>query len=76
MTELDPQVAARLALQLAGPAFDDPVQARAAYEAGTAELAGPVEEVADVHDVAGPPPLRVFTPENAHGTVVFLHGGG
>jgi acetyl esterase len=76
LTELDPKVAARLALQLAGPAFDDPAQARAAYEAGTAELAGPVEEVADVQDVAGPPPLRVITPEDPHGTVVFLHGGG
>jgi acetyl esterase len=76
LSELDPQVAARLALQLAGPAFDDPVEARAAYEAGTAELAGAPAPVAKVEDIAGPPPLRVFTPDDAHGTVVFLHGGG
>jgi acetyl esterase len=76
LTELDPQVAERLALQLAGPAFDDPVQARTAYEDGTAELAGTPVPVAQVQDVPGPPPLRVFTPDGAHGTIVFLHGGG
>lgn len=76
MTELDPQVAERLAIQLAGPEVDDPVLARAAYEDGTAEIAGPLEVVADVVDVAGPPPMRVITPEDPQGTVVFLHGGG
>jgi acetyl esterase len=76
LTELDPLVAERLALQLAAPAIDDPVQARAAYEAATAELAGPLEPVADVRDLPGPPPLRVLTPQDGHGTVLFLHGGG
>jgi acetyl esterase len=70
---LDPQVAARLALQLAAPSSDDPVAARAAYEAGTAELSGPVEEVAHVEDRDG---LRIYTPEDPHGAIVYLHGGG
>lgn len=76
MSDLDAQVAARLALQLAAAATDDPVAARAAYEAGTAELAGTPEPVAQVDDVAGPPPMRVFAPRDPHGTIVFLHGGG
>ena len=76
MSELDPQVAARLAIQLAAPVYDDPVAVRAAYEAGTAELAGAAHPVAHVDDVGGPPRLRVLTPDDARGTVLFLHGGG
>jgi len=76
LTELDPQVAAQLARQLAAPAVSDPVAARAAYEAGTAEVGGTPESVAHVEDVAGPPAMRVLAPRDPHGTIVFLHGGG
>ena len=76
MSELDPQVAARLAIQLAAPVSDDPVAARAAYEGTTAEVSGPPLPMAGVEDLAGPPPMRVLAPADAHGTIVFLHGGG
>jgi len=76
LSDLDPQVAARLAVQLAAPASDDPLVVRAAYEDGTAELAGTPEAVAQVEDVDGPPPMRVLSPAKPHGTIVFLHGGG
>jgi acetyl esterase len=76
LSELDPQVAARLAIQLEEPASDDPVMARAAYEDGTAELAGTPESVAQVEDVAGPPSMRVLSPPQPQGTILFLHGGG
>jgi acetyl esterase len=76
LSDLDPQVAARLAIQLAAPASDDPLVVRAAYEDATAELAGTPEAVARVEDVAGPPPMRVLSPSRPHGTIVFLHGGG
>jgi acetyl esterase len=55
---------------------EDPVAVRAAYEEGTADLAGTPETVAHVEDVAGPPRMRVIAPADPRGTVVFLHGGG
>jgi acetyl esterase len=76
LSDLDPQVAARLAIQLEAPPSDDPVAVRAAYADGTAELAGTPESVAQVEDVDGPPPMRVLSPKQPHGTIVFLHGGG
>jgi acetyl esterase len=76
LSDLDPQVAARLAIQLEAPPSDDPLVVRAAYADGTAELAGTPEAVAQVEDIDGPPPMRVLSPAQAHGTIVFLHGGG
>jgi acetyl esterase len=76
LSDLDPQVAARLAIQLQAPPSADPLVVRAVYEDGTAELAGTPESVAQVEDVAGPPPMRVLSPKQPHGTIVFLHGGG
>jgi acetyl esterase len=60
------------------PAHEVPVDlARAAHIAETEHLAGKGTAVARVHDdtVAGVP-VRVYEPENARGTVVYLHGGG
>jgi acetyl esterase len=76
LSDLDPQVAARLAIQLDAPGSDDPLVVRAAYADGTAELAGTPESVAQVEDIDGPPPMRVLSPLRPHGTIVYLHGGG
>ena len=81
MHPLDPDVDAHLArLRAAGappPEALGPERAWAAYEQATADLAGPGEEVAEVHDVelAGVP-VRRYVPEDAVGTTVFAHGGG
>jgi acetyl esterase len=64
---------------LDGPAPETvPVdQARAGHAAETSLLAGEGAAVAHVHDdtVAGVP-VRFYEPENASGTVAYLHGGG
>jgi acetyl esterase/lipase len=52
-------------------------QARAAHITETAVLAGegvPVDAVRD-DEIAGVP-VRVYEPDNAHGTVAYFHGGG
>jgi acetyl esterase len=52
-------------------------QARAAHEAETAALAGKGPEVARVEDGSlGGVPARFYEPEDAVGTVAYLHGGG
>ena len=52
-------------------------QARAAHLAETEHLAGEGPPVAHVRDdTAGGVPVRIYEPEDAHGTVVYLHGGG
>jgi acetyl esterase len=60
------------------PAHEVPIdQARMAHLAETEVLAGagvPVAHVAD-EEIAGVP-VRVYAPEGARGTVVYLHGGG
>jgi acetyl esterase len=76
LSDLDPQVAARLAIQLDAPGSDDPLVVRAAYADGTAEQAGTPESVAQVEYIDGPPPMRVLSPLRPHGTIVYLHGGG
>jgi acetyl esterase len=52
-------------------------QARAAHLGETEYLAGRGPEVARVRDTtAGGVPVRVYEPEDARGTVAYLHGGG
>jgi acetyl esterase len=46
---------------------------RAEHEATTAAVAAPPEAVAEVRDAGG---TRIVVPADAHGAVVFLHGGG
>jgi acetyl esterase len=60
------------------PAHEVPVTlARAAHLAETGHLAGEGPAVAHVRDdTAGGVPVRIYEPENAHGTVAYLHGGG
>jgi acetyl esterase len=60
------------------PAHEVPVAlARAAHLAETEHLAGEGPAVARVRDdTAGGVPVRIYEPENAHGTVAYLHGGG
>jgi acetyl esterase len=60
------------------PAHEVPVeQARAAHSAETEGLAGRGPDVAHVEDTtAGGVPVRVYEPDGARGTVVYLHGGG
>jgi len=74
---LDPQIAALIA----GPegaltTACDPATLRAEHAAGTRELAGPPEPVDAVRDVGAPVPARIYEPAGAHGTIVYLHGGG
>lgn len=74
---LDPQVAALLAASDGAPETTrDPRLMRAEYERVGAELGGAPEPVAEVRELDGPPPMRVYVPEAAHGTVLYLHGGG
>ena len=60
------------------PAHEVPVdQARAAHLAETEHLAGKGPPVAQVRDdTAAGVPVRIYEPEDAYGTVVYLHGGG
>ena len=60
------------------PAHEVPVAlARAAHLAETEHLAGEGPAVARVRDdTAGGVPVRIYEPENANGTVAYLHGGG
>jgi acetyl esterase len=51
----------------------DPIAMRAEHESATAAVAAPPEDVASVHDVAG---TRIVVPHDAHGAILFLHGGG
>ena len=66
----------------APPSEEVPVAAmRAAHVAEAERLSGPGEPVADVRDVllpgpGGDVPVRLFAPEDAHGLVVYIHGGG
>jgi acetyl esterase len=68
---------------LPGPAADEvPVAAmRAGHVAEAERLSGPGEPVAEVRDVGvpgagGEVPVRLFVPEDAHGVVAYIHGGG
>ena len=64
---------------LDGPAPETvPVDlARAAHAAETEQLAGEGPAVADVRDeTAAGVPVRIYEPENARGTLAYLHGGG
>src|ERR1043165_9238085 len=64
------------------PAHEVPVeQARAGHISEAERLSGKGEPVAEVRDVTVPSPggavlVRLLTPEDAHGTVVYIHGGG
>ncbi|HEX6024605.1 MAG TPA: alpha/beta hydrolase [Solirubrobacter sp.] len=60
------------------PPHEVPVeQARAAHIAETEDLAGRGPEVDRVEDThAGGVPVRVYEPDGARATVVYLHGGG
>jgi acetyl esterase len=60
------------------PAHEVPVeQARAAHIAETEGLAGRGPDVDSVRDAdLGGIPARVYEPEDARGTVAYLHGGG
>jgi acetyl esterase len=74
---LDPAVAAILADEAAlGPAASLE-EARARYASSAPGLGGPPEPVALVRDeeLAGVP-VRRYRPDDAAGTVVWLHGGG
>jgi acetyl esterase len=66
-----------------GPAAHElPVAAmRAAHVAEAERLSGPGEPVAEVRDVLVPGPggdvrVRLLVPEDAHGVVAYIHGGG
>src|SRR3954471_3953047 len=55
--------------------------ARAAQVAEAERLSGPGEPVAEVRDIAvpgpgGDVPVRLLVPEDAHGVVAYIHGGG
>jgi acetyl esterase len=64
------------------PAHEVPVaEARAGHISEAERLSGEGEPVAQVRDVTVPAPggdvlVRLLTPEDAHGTVVYIHGGG
>lgn len=60
------------------PAHEVPVDlARAAHLAETEHLAGEGPAIAGVHDdTAGGVPVRIYEPEDARGTIAYLHGGG
>jgi acetyl esterase len=64
------------------PAHEVPVAAaRAAHVAEAERLSGRGEPVDQVRDVTvpgpgGDVPVRLFTPEGAHGVVAYIHGGG
>ncbi|HEY6888626.1 MAG TPA: alpha/beta hydrolase [Solirubrobacter sp.] len=60
------------------PAHEVPVdQARQAHLSETEHLAGEGPAVARVSDgTAAGVPIRTYEPENARGTVAYLHGGG
>jgi acetyl esterase len=60
------------------PAHEVPVAlARAAHLAETEHLAGEGPALASVRDgTAGGVPVRIYEPEDATGTVAYLHGGG
>jgi acetyl esterase len=85
---LDPEIDAVItAMQaLPGPEPEDiPIeQVRAGHESETAELCGPGQAVAEVHDAsvpgpAGEIPVRVYSPAGAHGpapAIAYFHGGG
>jgi acetyl esterase len=82
---LDPEIQRILDGMLAtdGPPPEEiPVDlARAGHIAETAYLAGEGRPVAEVRDDAfsgpgGDIPVRIYTPEGARGTIVYLHGGG
>jgi acetyl esterase len=80
---LDPQVRAYLdSIAAAPPLHSFPVdEARTVYVAGVPLTSGTAEPVASIEDRTlpgpqGPIPVRVYEPEGAHGTFVYLHGGG
>jgi acetyl esterase len=64
------------------PPEDVPVeQARAGHLAETAQLAGEGPEVHAIRDITlpgpgGPIPVRIYEPDEARGTIAYLHGGG
>jgi len=60
------------------PAHEGPVeQARQAHLAETQRLAGEGPAVAHVEDTtAAGVGVRIYTPEDARGTIAYLHGGG
>jgi acetyl esterase len=60
------------------PAHEIPVdQARAGHLAETESLAGEGPAVARVENsTAAGVPVRIYTPEDAGGTIAYLHGGG
>jgi acetyl esterase len=64
------------------PAHEVPVaEARAGHISEAERLSGEGEPVAQVRDVTVPAPggdvlVRLLTPEDAHGAVVYIHGGG
>ena len=78
---LDPHAASYLErLRAAGApplASLTPEQARSAAEAGAPGLAGEGEPVDAVRDrEVGGVPVREYVPAGAHGTTVYVHGGG
>jgi acetyl esterase len=59
------------------PAHELPVaQARANHAAESRRLCGPGEPVAEVRDERRDVPIRHFVPQQARGTIAYLHGGG
>jgi acetyl esterase len=74
---LHPQIVALLEGPEGAVALErDPVVMRAEHDATTAEVAGPLEPVASVRELAEPVPMRIYEPDDAHGTVLLVHGGG
>ncbi len=67
-----------MASEAGPPAHEVPVeQARAGHAAETEHLAGEGVAVARVRDdTVADVPVRLYEPEDASGTVVYLHGGG
>ena len=60
------------------PAAETVEGSRARYERVATMLSGPPEPVGRVYDTVahGGVPVRVYEPEGATGTLVYLHGGG
>lgn len=80
-SRLRPEIRAMLEAGDAGPAVDfatlEPVVERADSEVRLRALGGPTVPVTTVDNLmAGDLPVRIYRPEGARHTILFIHGGG